>query len=261
MIIRSMEEHGVIDNFDIMLVSDHGHATVEPHGKLDGILEQARMALGEAMPRITHTSNNVYGMPNEAPPTAQDLAPLISWFQAQSWVGALLGGTDEISALPGMLSLRDVWNGTYGDRAPLFAISGAWSDDVNDHGVPGSVRLPTKPGGPPYASHGNLSPYELHAFAAFSGPGFHEDRDIETPTGSTDLLPTIMSLLGLPIPEGLDGRVLAETLVGHDSTPEVVTREITPQTPHPDGFEPVLKMWQVGNTSYIDHCVNSRAWS
>lgn len=257
-IIRSMEDHGVIDDFDIMLVSDHGHATIEPHGSLTDLLAQAGEDLGDAMPRVTHTSRNIYGMPNEAPPTAQELAPLVSWLQAQPWVGALFGGTDEISALPGMLSLKDVWNGTYGDRAPLIATAGAWTDEVNEHGVPGIVRLPVAANGPSVSAHGNLSPYELHAFAAFSGPDFHENRDIETPTGSTDLLPTIMHLLGQPIPEGLDGRVLTETLAGHDPDVAVASRTVTPETPHPDGFSPELRLWQVGSTSYIDRCMNGQ---
>lgn len=252
-----MEDHGVIDDFDILLVSDHGHATVKPYGPLDEILERARQDLGASMPEISHTSNNIYAMPNQAAPTAQELAPLISWLQNEPWVGALFGGTDEISALPECSRSRTPGTAPTADRAPLIALTGAWTDAVNENGVPGTVHLPQS-GGPTLRHPRQPLAIRVGALAAFVGPSFHQDRDIEIPTGTTDLLPTIMHLLDVDVPHNLDGRVLAETLAGNNELPEVQEREITPTTPHADGFEPVLKLWQVGHTSYIDRCLNAR---
>jgi arylsulfatase A-like enzyme len=48
----------------------------------------------------------------------------------------------------------------------------------------------------------------IHVPLLVVAPGQHERRDIRTPTSNADLLPTILSLAGQPVPEGIDGRVL-----------------------------------------------------
>lgn len=258
LIMSALDTHDLWDTFDLLLISDHGHATVVGHGSMDETLDQAKTDLGSKMPSVTHTSRNIYGMPNQPTPTSEELRPLIEWLQKQEWTGALFGGTDEISALPGMLSLRSVWNETYGDRAPLIATAGAWTTRKNAFGVPGTIHLPVKTPAPPYSAHGNLSRFELQPFAAFVGPDFDEDVDIETPTGTVDVLPTILHLLGLQTPAGIDGRVLTEVLKGEDRTVPVENVIVTPSAPGVGGFAPELHLWRVGHTTYIDRCENGR---
>ena len=46
------------------------------------------------------------------------------------------------------------------------------------------------------------------------GPSFRQSINIDTPTGNTDIAPTVLQLLGLPGGEAMAGRVLIETLGG-----------------------------------------------
>jgi arylsulfatase A-like enzyme len=59
----------------------------------------------------------------------------------------------------------------------------------------------------------------------FEGPGIAAGRRIETPVGGVDLMPTILDLLGVPVPDGLAGTSLAPLL--SDST-EAATLPVKP---------------------------------
>ena len=55
------------------------------------------------------------------------------------------------------------------------------------------------------AGHGGLGPEEMHTVLLVAGPGIpHERRS--APVRSVDVTPTVLDLLGHPIPDGLDGR-------------------------------------------------------
>lgn len=56
-------------------------------------------------------------------------------------------------------------------------------------------------------SHGSPYPYDRGVPLAFYGPGTPAETRFD-PCATVDLLPTLMHRAGLPVPEGLDGRVL-----------------------------------------------------
>jgi arylsulfatase A-like enzyme len=62
-------------------------------------------------------------------------------------------------------------------------------------------------GFPNKAGHGGLRPTEMYVPLLLAGPGIpHERRP--GPVRSVDLMPTLLGLLGRPVPAGLDGRVI-----------------------------------------------------
>ena len=63
--------------------------------------------------------------------------------------------------------------------------------------------------------------------AVLSGPGVREDERIEH-TALPDILPTVLTLLDLPVPANLPGRVWREALVDGNSAPPGGTGEINP---------------------------------
>ncbi|MGE3374094.1 MAG: sulfatase-like hydrolase/transferase [Vicinamibacteria bacterium] len=76
------------------------------------------------------------------------------------------------------------------------------------------------------STHGLLL-YEstLHVPLVMAGPGIAPARVVEDRVGTIDVLPTLLSLLGLPRPEGLPGRDLRPALAGRSLRPEPLYAE------------------------------------
>lgn len=255
-ILDGMERRGIRDQFDIFLISDHGHSTVKHQRSLAEYIDRAGAALGNKL-ELTTSSDFVYAnSSNGRAPSASDLEPFVRWLQEQPWAGVILGGTPEIARLPGVLPLSAAWNGHLNDRAPLLAVSPTWTDETNDMGVPGMVAALTEHVAL-RSTHGSLSPYDLHALAVASGPSFNEGTLNETPTGAIDFAPTLLTLLGITPPAHMDGRVVWEAM----RSPQGDVQEgyddiVTPEVAYPDGFKPALILHRVGSSSYVHQGVN-----
>ena len=106
---------------------------------------------------------------------------------------------------------------TIGVGGPLAAdllVTLAWDDGPNEHGYPGRSY---ETGSTNRASHGGASPWEIRNTLLLAGPGIRRGVRSELPSGNTDLAPTLLTLLGLPIPPGAEGRVLREALTNDES--------------------------------------------
>jgi phosphonoacetate hydrolase len=83
-----------------------------------------------------------------------------------------------------------------------------------------------------------------------AGPGFRRGARVEAPSGNIDLTPTILRLLGLPVPESLEGRVLSEAFAdGGDPAPEAVLRRY--RTSAPGGKKSEIQEIGAGGASYV----------
>jgi arylsulfatase A-like enzyme len=248
-ILDAMERTGVRDQFNILFLSDHGHSTVRAHRTLREYLADARADLNGHLPELVTASDYIYAQPGSAEPAAAELAPLVEWLDAQPWVDVILGGTEELANLPGVLPLRKLWNGHLNPRRPLLAVSPTWTSDVNEFGVPGVVSSLTTQSALK-SSHGSLSPYDMHATFIASGPAFGQGLTSDTPTGATDIMPTILSILGLPVPDGLDGRIVSEGLVSvEDAAPAAEDILLEPATTGSSARNVMLH--RVGSTTYV----------
>jgi arylsulfatase A-like enzyme len=249
-IVAGMEQRGIRDAFDIFFISDHGHSTVQAHNTLREYLALAARDLGRALPPLTTASDYIYATPGTPEPSAVELAPLVEWLQTQAWCDIVMAGRPDLEALPGALPLRAVWNGALTPRRPLLAVSPRWTNDLNEHGIPGTVAALTTQSALK-SSHGSASPFDMHALAIANGPSFRSGLVSDLPTGAIDLTPTILTLIGLPLPAHLDGRVLWEGLASPDGEPgEVSTETLTPQEAG-SGRDAALQLHRVGGTTYL----------
>lgn len=249
-VLRELDRRNIREQFDIFFISDHGHSTVRAHATLREYLERAAREIGQPLPRLATASDYIYAAPGSAEPTVHELAPLVEWLSEQPWVGAILAGREDLLNLPDLFALESVWGGATNARRPLLAISPAWSDAANEHGVPGEVQTLTTQGAL-RSSHGSASPYDLHANLIAQGPSFPAGLQSGIPTGSIDLLPTILHILDIEPPAPLQGRILWELLATPEGEPGEVRDEIlTPQT-GPNGHDRRLVLHHVGQTSYL----------
>ncbi|MCC9077336.1 alkaline phosphatase family protein [Litorilinea aerophila] len=250
-VLQGLEARGLRDQFDIFFISDHGHSTVAAHNTLRDYLQQAAAEIGRPLPPLATASDYIYGLPGTAEPTAAELAPLVAWLLAQPWTGVVLAGRPDLASLPGVIHLERVWQGHLNARRPLLAVSPRWSHAPSEAGVPGTVMSLTTQSAL-RSSHGSLSPYDLHALFIANGPSFQEGLLSSLPTGAIDLLPTVLTLLQLPVPSHVDGRVLWELLADAQGEPGEPRDEVVgPERSAADLTDPQLQLHRVGATSYL----------
>lgn len=256
-ILDAMGQRGIRDQFDIIFISDHGHSTVRTHKSLREFLAEGRKELGNHVPELATASDFIYAKPGTPEPTVDQLAPLVEWLLVQPWVDVVFGGPEGTEKLPGVLPLRDLWNGQINHRRPLLAVSPAWSHDVNEFGIPGTVAALTTQTALK-SSHGSLSPYDMHATLIANGPSFREGIVSELPSGATDITPTILTVLGLNVPQAIDGRVLHEGLAGpSDHVPG--SRDILLEAITAGERRRGVTLHEVGETTYVHGSVQSGA--
>ncbi len=257
--LELLERRRLLDEGVVVLLSDHGHSTPQSGRSLAESLAEAPLAVQRAAAPLRPSSDFLYLRPGASRPGPRDLQPLAEWLQRQSWAGAVFARPEDAPELPGTLPLDALWGGRIDEdtesRLPLLAVNPRWSDEPNAYGIPGTVPALTEQVAL-RSTHGAASPYDLHAFALFLGAGIQAGAVSALPAGAVDLVPTVLALLGLRVPEHVQGRVLHEVLEGVPGEPPQHQRElVTPPAPASDG-NPVLVRERVGSTTYV-HLVDS----
>src|SRR5439155_17492550 len=148
--------------------------------------------------------------------------------------------------VPGTLSY-DVarWNHA---RAGDILVSGNWTSNKNDAGYAGTT---TQSG---TAGHGASSPYDIHTPLIAAGPDFRERAVSDVPTGNVDLAPTLLRLLGLPVPTTMSGRVIEEGLRSGRPPSSVRVEHVGESVKTPDGsYELTAHLSIAAGHRYLDY--------
>jgi arylsulfatase A-like enzyme len=103
-----------------------------------------------------------------------------------------------------------------------------------------------------YASdHGSMSPWNVRNTFLAWGAGFKKRATVRTPVGNVDVAPTILSLLGVPDGDALDGRVLAEALDGGPD-PEQIAVETRVHAVESDSYRGAIQISTIDGRRYVD---------
>jgi hypothetical protein len=248
-ILAWREQAGLVDSLDIITMSDHGQIAVASE-TLDvaGRMAAAGFTVGSALsgdPDAVLTLSSAGGLyVRQSDPHL--IARMTAWLQTQDWCGPLFTRDGAVGTLR-----HDLINLAH-RRAPDIAMILASNDTCNAQGFEGTSlqnsRYPVCGG-----LHGGLHARELHNWLAVGGARFRESVVIEQPSGIIDILPTVLHLLGLPIAQSIEGRVLAEALKEPgdlDSRPLVVTQ--TQHSVGADGYRAHLTWHRIGGASYLE---------
>lgn len=174
------------------------------------------------------------------------IGELAIWLQSQPWCGPVFTR----DGAGGTLKLSDILIDH--PRAPDIALALAYDDADNPWGRAGMTQHDSKyPAGG--GCHGGLSLFELHNFLALSGSHFKTGQAFEVCAGNTDIMPTVLHLLGLPRPDDIDGRVLHEALKDGGAAPEAQEKMLV--SANTEGAVTHLSVSTVSGTPYIN-----RAW-
>ena len=201
----ALRERRLLDRTNIIVVSDHGFSTHTGELKLAALVAPFAKPLADGTPDLVVTEGaiNLRGASDPA-----RVAALVADLQRRPEVGAIftrpVSERSMMGVVPGTLSFNVArWNHA---RAGEILVSGNWSRDKNDAGFAGK----TTQGG--VAGHGTSSPYDIHNTLIAAGPDFREHATSNVPTSNVDIAPTLLKLLGLPIPGSMTGRPIDEAL-------------------------------------------------
>ncbi|MBW8056381.1 MAG: hypothetical protein FVQ76_13955, partial [Nitrospira sp.] len=248
-ILQWREQSEAGDRLQVITMSDHGQLTVVGQAvDIAGGLREAGFTVGETVSEgadaalALASAGGIYVRDSDAALTRT----IVRWLQAQSWCGPLF--TREGNH--GTLSHAQV--GIEHRRAPDIGLVLRNDDAVNEHGVAGSCQHDSTfypIGG---GLHGGLHRFELNNWLAMSGDAFRPAYESSLPTGLIDILPTVLTVLGLDIPDSVQGRVLREALAGHTNAllPEVFQKTFTADGEN--GYRAHLSVSFVGETYYLE---------
>ena len=244
-----LEQAGRAAETDVIVVSDHGYSTITEVIDVEAELRRAGFPPGGEPGGVTVAPNGgavLFYTTDNIPGTSERLA---QWLMCQSWCGPLLA-SDTAGAIEGTLPASLV--GLGGPRAPVLSMSFGWDSRVNASGYAGHAYSTSL--GPGQGQHGSMSPHETRNVMFARGPSFAQSAVIDTPTGNTDIAPTILHLLGLPGGEAMAGRVLTETLRGGPDGVEWQTETHQGARETPAGrYTQTIQVSLVGSTLYLDH--------
>ncbi len=132
---------------------------------------------------------------------------LINEIISKPWAGPIIAGNNKIS-----------FNGIHnydlfanpGKRNPDLFVSMNWEKLDNLKNIKGQVYSTSLKKG--LGNHGSISPQEIHNSLVIGGKRIKVDQSTYLPSSNVDILPTVLTLLGIDIPKHLEGRALLECL-------------------------------------------------
>jgi arylsulfatase A-like enzyme len=174
---------------------------------------------------------------------------LVVWLREQDWCGPVFTR----DGAEGTLRHREI--GVDHPRAADIVLVLSHDEGMNEWGRAGrsADNAPYPENG---GCHGGLSRYELENFIAMAGSAFRSGAVIEAPAGNIDILPTVLSVLGIGLDHRIDGRALAEALSGHDQGSAHQARELRLSSTNAAGRRTHLSVTEYRGVRYLD-----RAWA
>ncbi len=253
-VIAALEQRGLLEQTDIMVVSDHGFSTIEHPQNVSDLLRTAGfeatrelrkplngkqvMVVGNGGTVCLYVANH-----DEALTRA-----LVESLQTTAYCGTIF------SRVPaeGAFLLKDANLDTA--AAPDVLISMRWIDAKSERGIPGLLwsdgRRPRGSG-----THATLSRYDQRNTLIAAGPDFRRGVVSEIPSGNIDVAPTILHLLHVANPGPMDGRILAEALAQTElaAPPPAETTRLEARRAVPGGeWHQYLQVTRVGDATYFD---------
>lgn len=211
-VLHALDEKGVRDKTDILLISDHGFSTILSMVDMADSLKSAGFNAarefqsppnkGDVMVVGDGGSVLVYVTGHDQ----KVIQGIVNFLQGWSYTGVIFTRRP----IEGAFSLSQAHIDAPG-AADIF-VSLRWTAGKNDVGAPGMIISDLSKFGPGQGMHGTLSHFDMHNTCIAAGPDFRAGIVDHLPTGNVDVAPTVLWILGVKPPQPMDGRVLTEAL-------------------------------------------------
>lgn len=248
-VLSWLDARGAAADMDIIVLSDHGYSTIQEVVDVEWYARDAGFGADEVLVAPNGGCVLFYARDADA---ARRLA---AWLMGKAWCGALLA-SEAIGEVEGALPLSLA--GGEGRRAPDIIMSFGWDSRPNSAGYRGFSHA--SGGAPGLGQHGSMSRHDMNNVMLARGPSFVRGARIASPTGNADVAPTVLRLLGLPIPPDMDGRVVSEALADDGGAVEWTT-EIRRAERRLDGdgiYCQQIRVSRAGSAVYADEGSGTR---
>lgn len=246
---------GRASGVQLVLTSDHGHITAHTKVSVADALRAGGFTCGAA-PASGQDVSIVPGQTGSlylADRSARNASKIVQVLSEQPWIGPIFtSARNEVEGVaPGSFAKSLVFAEHHRSPDIYFAFR---ADDTRDaFGLIGGTHY-DGPLGTGLGVHGGLHLNELRSVGILAGDAFVGGGFVsEIASGICDIAPTIIDLLGLPVPRAMSGRRLTEIMLRDDAhaadlpveEPEVF------ETGHKD-YSQRLERRKVGEVVYLD---------
>jgi len=216
------------DRNTTLLLSDHGFSTIADRPNINGRLVAGGLKDTLEDRSIVCDCDSFY-----LNGVGQDrFDDLVHFLAGEPWIGALLLRDDRMDGYPTAMPQSAV-SGNHSRSAELM-FAYRWSARENEYGVPGSSASASSNA----ATHGSASPYDVNSSLIAWGAGIKQGYTSSVPCGNVDVAPTVLHLLGLPIAESMQGRVLTELLADGPNPADVESIRTSQEAIYPSDDGP-----------------------
>jgi predicted AlkP superfamily pyrophosphatase or phosphodiesterase len=249
-------------HIDVIITSDHGFARHTDGVNVVESLVAAGLKASASSTDVVVASQSqalLFYVPSK---DAGLVTALATFLQRQPWIDVVFtrGGRQGQGSVPGTFSL-DLTQSSHPSRSPDVAASLAWTSRHNAYMVRGAQTVHSGRTGPltgGASGHGGLSPWVVNNTLILWGSDFASRARITAPASLADLMPTVLTLLGIQRdPCGAAcGRVLEESLRGSRDRRTPPTRRVV--TTRSGTYRARLRISSVAGHDYVDEGARQR---
>ena len=243
-------------DLNLIVLSDHGHISVRQQVRV----RDALMALGLKAGHGFYSDDEVGLVPGStgsihlADHHPKQIGKIVNWLQEQTWCGPLFttAKNDVDGQVAGTFAIPMALNDHPRTGDIVFVMRADKESDAN--GIVGGCYDDSHlvVGG---GTHGGLSQHELRNVCVAYGPSFQAGKESHLPSGTIDIMPTLLHLMGYAIPPRVDGRILHEALSRASVTSDLPIKTTTHTAERKTAaglYQQHLMTTQVGTTTYLE---------
>ena len=264
--LAKLQQLGLADKTDVMVLSDHGFSLHNFRTDATRALINAGLKSGADSDDVVLASNGQSVLVHVKGRNPKRIESIVRFLQKQDWVDVIFtaGRTsgraarrmigNDLGWVPGTFSLGLIRQEN-AERGSDILFTLPWSSAPNSFGMAGKHYTDgsgeTGPLTGAASGHGGMSPWLVRNTLILWGPDFKRGVVVRTAAGNIDIAATILAIKGVSGAEGLDGRVLAEALrEGPDQ--EQIQSSTKVLTTGVDGYNAAVQVTDVGGHRYID---------
>jgi predicted AlkP superfamily pyrophosphatase or phosphodiesterase len=271
--LAKLQELGLADQTDIIVLSDHGFSLHNYKVDATRALINAGLKTAADSDDVVLASNGQSVLVHVKGRDRLRIRKIVRFLQAQDWVDVIFTAgrqgavarsgqsrgsrqsVDESGWLPGTFSLELIRQPNV-ERGADILFTLPWSSAINSFGVAGTHYTEgdgnTGPLAGPASGHGGLSPWLVRNTLLLWGPDFKRGITVRTAAGNVDIAPTILALKGISGSDNLDGRALTEALREGPDEEQMVGETKVLRTEAVGSYRAAIQVTHVGKHRYID---------